>query len=164
MSHFFYEWSNENPFVGLFSPANESVWEHLKLVFFPVLLYTIFEAVVLGKNDRHFLTSRLAGLMAGLLLIPTLFFIYTGFLGRTLLLFDLSIYLLSVLTTFFLSYYLEIHLPSLELSLPVLLFILVFLLLVFFFFTFRPPRLPLFEDWSRQQIQSLLEIYKIGSS
>ena len=39
--HFTYEWSGENLFVGSFSAVNESVWEHLKLVFFPMLITTI---------------------------------------------------------------------------------------------------------------------------
>ena len=30
--HFVYEWSGESLFVGIFSPINESVWEHLKLL------------------------------------------------------------------------------------------------------------------------------------
>ena len=34
LSHFFYEWSNDNPLIGLFSPINESVWEHMKLLSF----------------------------------------------------------------------------------------------------------------------------------
>lgn len=33
--HFTYEWSGDNPAVGLFSAVNESTWEHLKLIFFP---------------------------------------------------------------------------------------------------------------------------------
>ena len=31
--HFTYEWFNYNVIVGLFSTINESVWEHLKLLF-----------------------------------------------------------------------------------------------------------------------------------
>lgn len=33
--HFLYEWTENNFVVGLFAPINESVWEHMKLVFFP---------------------------------------------------------------------------------------------------------------------------------
>ena len=41
--HFTYEWSGDNPIVALFSAVNESTWEHLKLLFFPMLLLTIIE-------------------------------------------------------------------------------------------------------------------------
>ena len=57
--HFAYEWSMENPFVALFAPVNESVWEHLKMLFFPVFLYTLFEVIVLFKTSGRFLTSRI---------------------------------------------------------------------------------------------------------
>lgn len=39
--HFTYKWSGENQAVALFSSINESTWEHLKLLFFPMLLTTI---------------------------------------------------------------------------------------------------------------------------
>ena len=38
LSHFFYKWSGQNPVIALVSPVNESTWEHMKLVFFPILL------------------------------------------------------------------------------------------------------------------------------
>lgn len=146
LAHFFYQWSQENPFVGLFTPVNESIWEHMKLLFFPVLLYTLFETFAFLKIDGHFLTSRLIGLLAGLFLIPCLFFIYTGFLGRTFIPFDIGIFILSVLVTFLLSRYLELHAVGLSLPLFVLFVILLFFLILFFSFTFSPPDLPLFWD------------------
>lgn len=39
--HFTYELSNFNPVIGLFSAVNESVWEHLKLLVFPMTLMSI---------------------------------------------------------------------------------------------------------------------------
>lgn len=53
LSHFFYQWSGNTPAVGLFSPVNESAWEHMKLVFFPVLLYAISGRLFLKNAPRH---------------------------------------------------------------------------------------------------------------
>lgn len=39
LSHFFYEWSGDSTFIGLVCPISESAWEHMKLLFFPALLY-----------------------------------------------------------------------------------------------------------------------------
>ena len=102
--HFTYEWSGENPFVALYSPVNESVWEHLKLLFFPVLLYTFFEIIVLYKTSGHFLTSRLLAVCIGMFFIASAFFTYTGLLGRDFLALDILIFIFSVLLTFFLLY------------------------------------------------------------
>ena len=38
--HFTYEWSGKKVIIGLFSAVNESTWEHLKLLFFPMLITT----------------------------------------------------------------------------------------------------------------------------
>ena len=37
--HFLYDWVGELSIVGMFTPINESIWEHLKLVFWPLLLW-----------------------------------------------------------------------------------------------------------------------------
>lgn len=37
--HFVYDWSGEATIVGLFTPVNESVWEHLKLLFWPLFVW-----------------------------------------------------------------------------------------------------------------------------
>ena len=42
MLHFLYGWTGENRVVGLYAAVSESTWEHLKLLFFPVLLYTVW--------------------------------------------------------------------------------------------------------------------------
>lgn len=40
--HFVYEWSGNNSIVRLFAPWNESTWEHMKLLFFPMLVLVLF--------------------------------------------------------------------------------------------------------------------------
>lgn len=43
LAHFLYDWTGSNAIAGLFVPVNESVWEHMKLLFFPMLLYCALE-------------------------------------------------------------------------------------------------------------------------
>ena len=52
--HFVYEWSGESLFVGIFSPINESVWEHLKLLFFPMSVWILIGYFIFGKNENYF--------------------------------------------------------------------------------------------------------------
>jgi len=144
--HFTYEWSGENPFIGLFSAVNESVWEHLKLLFSPALLYTLFEIIVLSKTSERFLTTRILGILLGMFFIVSAFFTYTGITGKSFPVLDISIFILGVLITFLLSRYLEVQAPGLSLPLPVIYILLFFLILLFFSFTFHPPKLPLFQE------------------
>ena len=39
LAHFLYDWSGKNFVIGFFTPINESIWEHIKLLFFPMLIY-----------------------------------------------------------------------------------------------------------------------------
>lgn len=146
LSHFFYGWSGENPFVALFSPVNEAVWEHLKLLFFPVFVYTLFEMIVLFKTSGSFLTSRILGVFAGMLFIVAAFFTYSGILGRDLVVLDIVIFFISVVITFCTSRYLEVRTPAPQLPLLANFAILLFLVICFFSFTFNPPELPVFQE------------------
>nr|WP_236945659.1 DUF6512 family protein [Enterocloster clostridioformis] len=47
--HFTYRWSGRNPLIGLIAPVNESVWEHMKLLFFPMLLFGLWS--LKGETD-----------------------------------------------------------------------------------------------------------------
>lgn len=141
---FFYGWSGENPFVALFAPVNSSVWERLKLLFFPAFLYTLFEIIVLFKTSGAYLTARIAGLLFGMFFMVSSFFTYTGISGRSLPLLDVLLFVVGVFLSFTSSRYLEVHVPGLHLPPLANFALLLFLVILFFSFTFSPPSLPLY--------------------
>lgn len=142
--HFLYSWTDENGLAALFSPVNESIWEHLKLLFFPYLVWSIADAV---RRPRSFLPRQLyyrfLGVICGMLTIVTAFYTYTGVIGKHLLVLDILIYLTGVATAFFLPPILaKRHVCAPSSSLVYSLWGAV--LLCFFLFTGFPPDLPLF--------------------
>ncbi len=143
LAHFLYEWSGSNYIVGLFTPVSESVWEHMKLVFFPLLLYGLF-MIYRFKEDCPCITSALCmGILAGALLVPVLFYVYTGILGKDIFILDIGIFIVSVLTAFLIFYKLTVS-CKLE-SHTFLLCVLVCVLFVCFMaFTYYPPDAELF--------------------
>ena len=98
--HFAYELSGENPIVGLFALVNESVWEHLKLLFFPMLVLTLWDSFTTHRNNLCFLPARTIGILSGLLFTVVVFYTVTGILGFNIAWVNILIYLLSVLFTF----------------------------------------------------------------
>ena len=50
LAHFMYRWSGGALLAGVFCAVNESVWEHMKLLFFPVFLFTAVQFCV-GERD-----------------------------------------------------------------------------------------------------------------
>ena len=67
--HFTYEWSGENRIVGLFSATNESVWEHLKLVFYPMLILAIVEYFVVKKEANNYIEAKSLGIFLAIAFI-----------------------------------------------------------------------------------------------
>ncbi|MBQ3115359.1 MAG: hypothetical protein IJC06_04485 [Clostridia bacterium] len=137
--HFLYQWSDNNFVIGLFSAVNESTWEHMKLLFFPMLFYSF-----IGVKKRPCLNSAMAfATILGTLLIPVLFYTYTGILGFNVLIVDIAIFFLCVITAFYVAYKYakncKMHPHKKLLNLIVTAFAVAFIV-----FTIYPPNLGLF--------------------
>lgn len=76
LAHFLYDWTGRNDIVGLFTPINESIWEHMKLLFFPMLLYTLLMIFKFKDNRLCIASSFSFGILAGTFLIPILYYAY----------------------------------------------------------------------------------------
>ena len=80
--HFLYDWLGEAVWVAPFSGVNESTWEHMKLLFWPMFLYAIVQSFFF-KDRGDFWCVKLRGNLLGLALIPLLFYTYNGVVGRS---------------------------------------------------------------------------------
>lgn len=142
VSHFLYDFSEQNPFTALFTPVNESTWEHLKLIFFPVLLLTAVEYYFRRPRKSAFFASRFFGVIMGMLSVIILFYGYSGLLGRNFLIADILIFIIGIVTSYCISGYLYRRLYGLE---PMVVFFAWFtMILLFFIFTCFPPDFFLF--------------------
>lgn len=145
--HYTYALSGENPIVGLFSAVNESVWEHLKLLFFPVFIYTIAEYIYIGKRFSSFFFIKSLGTFLGLLSIVILFYTYTGIIGTPILFLDISIFIFGSFFTYLYSYFqLKNRRFQSKFYNAYGISIFTILLLLFILFTIMPPALPLFQN------------------
>ena len=134
--HFIYEWSGYNYILGFFFPVSESTWEHMKLCFFPMLIYAIYMNRK-WKDDCPCITSALLfGILLGTFLIPVIFYTYTGILGQNFLPLDIATFILSVILAFIAVYRLSL---SYRLnSYTYLLGLLVLVMMIcFFVFTYH---------------------------
>jgi hypothetical protein len=77
-------------FVGLFAPVNESVWEHLKMGFWPLVAYSCVEWMVLREKSRGFPMAKLLGILAMEFFIVGIFYGYTAIIGREFLPVDIG--------------------------------------------------------------------------
>ncbi len=140
--HFVYGWSGRNLLVGLASPVNESVWEHTKLLFFPVVAVGTVEAVLL-HDVRRVAWATLVEATLGALAIFAVFYTYTGALGTGPVLWvDITSFVLVVAGGQWL--HLRVLLSS-QISVPPAIVSLLGLLALYAIWTVTPPDLPVFQ-------------------
>lgn len=142
VNHFLYDFSERNPFTALITPVNESTWEHLKLLFFPVLFFTAAQYYIMHPARSAFFASRFTGVCSGMAATVVLFYAYTGILGTHILLVDISIFLFSVCFTFYVSA--RLYRKFFGTDSMVTFFAWFILVLLFFIFTCYPPDFFLF--------------------
>lgn len=132
--------------MGTFASVNESTWEHLKLLFVPMLLFSSVEYFVIGKNYPNFIPAKALGMLLGMIAIVIIFYTYTGILGKNYLWADILTFVLGVAVAYLYSWQI-INKQPIGTSANVIGIILVLVLtLCFVLFSFDPPHIPLFLD------------------
>ncbi len=104
LAHFVYEWSGNNFILGFFFPVNESIREHMKLCFFPMLVWSVFADWRLRTEFPCLRTALLAGILVSTFAVPVLFYGYTAILGFHTLVLDIADFIVSVLLGFWCVY------------------------------------------------------------
>lgn len=95
--HFVYEWTNENFIAGLFFPVSESIWEHLKLIFYPTLIYSSFEYFACKNKPENYIPATAVSIFWGMFVTTALYYIYSGILGFNVSFIDISIFFIAVI-------------------------------------------------------------------
>lgn len=146
LMHFLYEWFAYSTFIGLFAPINESVWEHLKLVLWPTIIYSLYEYFSIKGNKTNFATAKLISILVAMAAILIIFYSYTSITNHSILFIDILSFLIGIALGQFFSYKIMTgkELPSWLNTLSLILIII--LIGIFIVFTFSPPKLPLFQD------------------
>ncbi len=143
--HFLYEWSGESIFTAPFSAVNESTWEHMKLLFFPMFFFALIQSRFFEER-KDFWCVKLKGILLGLILIPMIFYTYNGVIGPSPDWINIAIFFISAAIT----YIYEARLfkdPKTDCKSEKRAFIILCIIgILFVIFTFATPRLNIFKD------------------
>ena len=141
--HFLYDWT-KSILTAPFSAINESTWEHMKLLFFPMFIFSLIQSYFF-KEFSNFWCIKLIGILAGLIFIPVLFYTINGIFGKTPDFINIAIFFISAATVFLLETYLFKNYHCCKY--PYIAFLIIcFIGLLFILFTFLTPDIPLFKD------------------
>jgi len=98
--HFIYGWSRNSLLVAFIAPTNESLFEHLKLLMTPFLLWALAEYVHYGQFMHAFVPGKVLGLWLGFVLMIGLHLLYVRLLGRKVTAMDIGIFAVAVFAAF----------------------------------------------------------------
>ena len=143
--HFLYNWTGGSILVSPFSGVNESTWEHMKLLFWPLALFALVQRLF-SKDQKNYWCVKLVGILLGLVMIPVLFYTYNGVFDQSSDWINIAIFYFSAAMVFLFEWSafkkdpLQCRYPRLAITVICLIGVL------FVAFTFAPPKIPLFQD------------------
>jgi hypothetical protein len=150
LMHFAYDWSGESTIVGIFTPVNESIWEHLKMTFWPMLIWWFIGYFILNKRitisvHQWFVSCSVAEIVC-LLVIVSFYYTYTGAFGIESLILDIFSLFLGIALGQLIALHIYKYGKNSNYFFQYAIAILVLMALAFTIFTFYPPQIPLFMD------------------
>lgn len=135
--HFAYDVSNNSLIIGLFTPVNESVWEHLKLVALPLAIFATIHYIF--KKQSKFLETSTA------IVISSLIILFTHYFFEMLNIHSMSIDILSYILAMLIAFYYISKANFNNTKITGIIF-LVLIILTLGIFTVYPPKTALFLD------------------
>ena len=143
--HFLYDWLSQAIWIAPFSGVNESTWEHMKLLFWPMFIFAIVQSFFFREREG-FWCIKLRGILLGIILIPVIFYTYNGVIGKSPDWINIVIFFVSAA----ISYIYELRLFKVEKT-PCraprgAVAALGAIALLFVVFTFATPEIGIFKD------------------
>ena len=143
--HFLYDWLGEAKWIAPLSGINESTWDHMKLLFWPMFIFAVAQSFFF-EDRKDFWCVKLRGILLGISLIPILFYTYNGAIGKSPDWLNIAIFFISAAvaylyeTKLFNENRLTCKSPKTSIS------VLCIIALLFVLFTFRTPEIGIFRD------------------
>ena len=143
--HFLYDWTGESVLVAPFSGINESTWEHMKLLFWPMFIFAIVQSFFFADR-KEFWCVKLKGTLLGLGLIPVLFYTYNGVIGKSPDWLNIAIFFVSAAMAYIYETR-QFNNETTSCKSPRKVFVLLCVIaLLFIVFTFVTPQIGIFRD------------------
>jgi hypothetical protein len=143
--HQLYEWF-PNRFFAIFFPVNESIFEHLKMIFSAVIFWMIIEYFLLkNKKYSNFILASLISSLSTIIFFLILFLPIYNVFGHDLLI-TLIIYFIAIILGQIISFYILTIDKYYDMLNLISLLLIPIIFIIFGYFTYNPIKIPLFYD------------------
>jgi len=141
-----------NVVSSIFFPVNESIWEHMKILFTCILLYGIIDYILLKKNNIKFNNFKFQLFFTAFISIPIYLIIYLPIyrlIGENLF---VSIFLMFVVYVIisYLSYKILIS-DEFKIGNLISVYLIIIMYFIFTYLTYFPPHSYIFYDTNEKK-------------
>lgn len=146
LSHFMYEWCN-NFLFSIFFPVNESIWEHMKLLITPVLIYALIEYFIYKNKSIKFNNFSLSygiSIIIGIILYLVIYLTFYHFFGHNIIVSILLLFFDYIFISFI--SYLIINTRKIKYSKTIGTLLIIFIYFMFYYLTYYPIHYYIFYD------------------
>ncbi len=145
LTHFWHKWFKKGVLLHILSAVNESVWEHMKLSFYPMVLVMAMQGAIPEIYYPGYWGSAVIVVLTATFLVPLLYYPIRKLLGREIPAVSIGLYFVCILIAFIIEYcLLKSRFNAISDTIALIIVLLCFG--AFAFFTYFPPKLPLFKD------------------
>ena len=149
--HFIYDWI-PSYITAIFFPVNESIWEHMKLLFSAVVIYGIIDYIILQKfkvKYNNFFTNLF---VTGIAIIPIYLLMFLPIyykIGENMVI-TIGIMLIAIIISQVISYYI-LKANDLDKLNIISLILIIMTYIVFAYLTYYPIKNELFFDTQEEK-------------
>ncbi len=143
--HFVYEWSHHNKVVAIFAAVNESTWEHIKICITPTLLWSIYEISLYGFTGNYIFAKSMC-ILTIMLVIPILFYSYTIFTKKSILIIDIICFFITTLLSQLVFRYIINLINFSDIYVNISFILILIELFLYFYLTYHPMHNFIFKD------------------
>ncbi len=144
--HFSYKLSSGAVWSILFAAANESIWEHIKILTLPYFIWSFIEISLFRIPIKKFIVAKTAGIYSIMFFTIVFFEAYTNLIGKSIVLVDILSAFAWIAVAFFISYKILISSDKVCQWSTIAAFMLILYIVMFMTFTINPPKIFLFLD------------------
>lgn len=143
LNHFIYDWFNFI-IIGVVAPVNESIFEHIKLVFYPFLLTIIVRFFF--YFDKYYFYKAAVSSISGVIILPVIYYFFYIFFTPPAFLNILIFIFVCCLQEYIFYKLMNEESKYLLVGNAEGIIMITVLVLAFSVFTFKPPHIELFRD------------------
>lgn len=145
--HFLYDWL-PNPVFSVFFPVNESIWEHMKLLYSGIFTWGVIEYFILRKKGisyRNFFSTLFLEMVTSIMIYLIMYLPLYNVFGENMVI-SIGLLIVVIILEEIFSYYLFSYSKENRILNRISILFIVLGFVVFLCFTYDPPKNYIFYD------------------